>query len=105
LVGIVSRADLVRVVAQTLCGQQDPAPGDDHTICAAVVDALSNPAWANTHGVTASVHAGVVTLDGVIFDDDVRRALHVAAENVSGVKRVDDKLLWMEPLTGTALGA
>jgi len=47
----------------------------------------------------------VVTLDGVIFNEAIRPALRVAAENTRGVKSVEDHMAWVEPVTGTALGA
>ena len=51
------------------------------------------------------MHDGVVTLSGAIFDDRQRQALRVAAENISGVKQVEDQLTWIEPTSGVVLGA
>ena len=36
------------------------------------------------------------------MDDRERRALIVAAENISGVKEVRDHLVWVEPMSGMA---
>jgi hypothetical protein len=37
---------------------------------------------------------------GVIADERQRDALKVAAENIPGVKAVEDHLVWVEPITG-----
>jgi ribosomal protein S17 len=39
-----------------------------------------------------SVHDGIVTLQGTIKDDNARKAVIIAAENIAGVKRVEDRL-------------
>ena len=103
LVGIVSRADLVRALARLL---------DDATITvrpdAAIADdirrAMAAAPWSGHSGVTVAVSGGVVTLDGVIVDERQREALRVLAENVSGVVRVVDKIVWIEPETGVTIG-
>jgi hypothetical protein len=46
---------------------------------------------------------GVVTLSGVITDDRARQAFIVAAENVPGVKAVQDHLAWIEPTSGMVI--
>jgi len=46
------------------------------------------------------VRDGVVELWGVITDDRERQAFRVAAENVPGVKAVNDHLAWIEPFSG-----
>ena len=50
-----------------------------------------------------TVKDGVVELNGAIFDEKERAALLVAAENVSGVKAVVDRLVWVEPVSGTVI--
>lgn len=103
LVGIVSRADLVRALARLL---------DDATIVvrpdAVIADdirrAMADAPWSGHSGVTVAVSGGVVTLDGVIVDERQREALRVLAENVSGVVRVVDKIVWIEPETGVTIG-
>jgi CBS-domain-containing membrane protein len=105
LVGLISRADLVRVLAQKLRVSASAEPQCDEAIETALVTELTNSKWANAHNVTVSVRDGVVTLDGVIFNEAIRPALRVAAENTPGVKSVEDHMVWVEPVTGTALGA
>ena len=47
---------------------------------------------------TASSH-----LSGIITDERSRQAAIVAAENVTGVKRVHDHLCWVDPMSGLYL--
>jgi CBS domain-containing protein len=105
LVGLVSRSDIVRLLAKKLTAESQPVSRTDDEIRDAVTAQLSIAQWANTHNVSVSVKDGVVTLDGVIFNEAVRPALRVAAENTPGVKRVDDNIVWVEPVTGAALGS
>ena len=46
------------------------------------------------------VRDGIVHLSGVITDERSRQATIVAAENVSGVRKVHDHLVWLEPMSG-----
>jgi CBS domain-containing protein len=105
LVGLVSRADLVRALAQKLNARAPAGFISDLAIETALVAELTNSKWANSHNVSVAVRDGVVTLDGVIFNEAIRPALRVAAENTPGVKSVEDHMVWVEPVTGTALGA
>jgi CBS domain-containing protein len=105
LVGVVSRADIVRALVARL-GAADKAEGaDDATICRALRSELALSKWANAHNVSVQVAAGVVTLGGVLFNEAIRPAIRVAAENTPGVRRVEDRMVWVEPVTGAALGA
>jgi osmotically-inducible protein OsmY len=51
-------------------------------------------------GLDVRVKDGVVDIDGFITDENVRRAIVVAAENVAGVTRVNDHLCWVDPMSG-----
>jgi len=50
------------------------------------------------------VRDGVVELWGEIVDERQRAALKVAAENIPGVNAVKDHLVWVEPMSGMAIG-
>jgi CBS domain-containing protein len=104
LVGMISRADLVRLLVQKI-GSFPQSAADDTAIRDALRAELMDTKWANAHNVSVSVHQGVVTLDGVLFNEALRPALRVAAENTPGVKDVEDNMVWVEPVTGAALGA
>lgn len=99
LVGMVSRADLLRALALTL---EDRATGahSDEDILAQIHAELATVAWVPRDGLSITVKDGVVDLNGVILQEEEREALRVAVENVAGVKAVEDRLVWIEPLLG-----
>ena len=104
LVGIVSRPDLLAAVARALDSPQSPTDGDD-AIRERVLAELAKVDWAPRAGLTITVVDGIVAFDGVILDEHERGALRVAAENVPGVKGIIDRLVWVEPVSGTVLEA
>jgi CBS-domain-containing membrane protein len=103
LIGIVSRADLLRAIRRLLVAEPKTAAGDE-TIRQHVLAELARAPWA-PHGLTVDVANGVVTLEGVILDERMRRALRVAVENVPGVKAVADRIAWVEPHSGMVFEA
>ena len=103
LVGIVSRADLLHALQRLLVAEPKAAASDE-TIRRHVLAELARAPWA-PHGLTVDVANGVVTLNGVILDEQKRSALRVAAENVPGVKAVADRIVWLEPHSGMVFGA
>jgi CBS domain-containing protein len=99
LVGIVTRASLLRVLASA-SRPATGAPNDDAAIRERLLRELAAQSWAPVGAIDIVVRDGVVTLSGVITDERQRAALCVAAENVAGVKRVEDRLAWLVPGTG-----
>lgn len=103
LVGIVSRADLMGALARIL-DRDEALPSGDEAIRERVHGELERATgWAPRSGVTVTVKDGVVELNGAIFEEKERAALRVAAENVPGVKAVEDHLVWVEPVSGTVI--
>lgn len=100
LVGLVSRADLLRALAERIAAEP-VVPSGDEAIRERLMAELEKVAWSPREGITIAVEDGVVTLSGVIFDEKEREALRVAAENVPGVAAVADHLVWVEPVSGT----
>ncbi len=99
MVGIVSRANLMHALASL--SRDVPAPaGGDSAIRDAVIEALGKQHWAPR--VNVVVKNGVAELWGVVTDERERQALVVAAENVAGVEKVHDHLVWVEPMSGMA---
>ena len=99
MVGIVSRANLMHALATF--GRDLPAPaGGDSAIRANILAAIAKQHWAPR--VNVIVKDGVAELHGVVTDDRERQGLVVAAENVAGVKKVHDHLVWVEPISGFA---
>lgn len=94
LVGIVSRADLLRAVLRDV---QAPAAGaagqrDDSTLLRAVIAAMREQPWADTFWVYPQVEAGVVTLYGYARSDVQRTGLRLLAQDIPGVVRVEDEM-------------
>ncbi len=99
LVGIVSRADLVRALGQTMLHPADP-PGDDLAIRAGVLAELKRNDWSSMCEIAVSVEHGVVELAGPVQSDAVRTGLRVAAERVAGVVKVENRVVVIDPMVG-----
>ncbi len=99
LVGIVSRANLVRALVKTLIKKPARVIGDDE-IHKAILHAVDVERWAPRFSIDVKVKDGVVDLFGTITDERERTALQVLAENVPGVKTVREHLVWVETVSG-----
>jgi CBS domain-containing protein len=99
VVGIISRANLMYALASLTRDIAAPAAGD-LALRDQILAAIGKQDWAPRINVIVS--GGVAELHGVITDDRERAGLIVAAENVPGVKRVRDHLVWVEPMSGMA---
>jgi CBS domain-containing protein len=98
LVGIVTRANLLQIVADFARDVPDPTADDDH-IRNRIFAAIESKDWSPI-AFTVTVRNGVAQLGGTVSDERSRQAAIVAAENVSGVKNVYDHLSWLEPIPG-----
>jgi CBS domain-containing protein len=102
VVGIVTRANLIRALAAAMHPAHEMA-GSDLTIREKILAGLEKESWAPRASIDVAVRDGVVTYTGTIFDGRQRDALKVLAENIQGVKAVDDRLDWIEPMSGAAI--
>jgi CBS domain-containing protein len=93
LVGIVSRADLLRGLAVQPLSPEAPSMVDDRLIRERLLRELRGTAWASPVSNNVVVKDVVVHLWGLVSTEDERRALRVAASNVPGVRAVEDHLL------------
>lgn len=102
LAGIISRADLLRVLGRLL-----PAAGTqavaDAELRRRVLAELDKQRWAPRSYLDVNVENGVAELVGLITDAREREAMRVLAENVPGVRGVVDHLTWIEPYSGIIL--
>ena len=103
IVGIVSRSNLLQAVASLAREIPDPTADDDH-IRNRVIDAIEKNDWC-PFGLGVIVRDGVVHLSGVITEEHSRKAAIVAAENVTGVKKVHDHLCWVDTMSGMYLNS
>jgi CBS domain-containing protein len=104
LVGIVTRANLLRALACVM-HRLPPASADDAGIRQKIIAELQGEKWTPVATVDAIVRDGVVTLTGYVLDERQREALKVLVENVPGVKQVRDQMVWVEPISGVAIPA
>jgi len=104
VVGVVSRADLLRALVGHV---RDVAPvaTDDRTLRSVILDALEAQSWAPTTTLNVTVAKGVADLWGTITNEAERHAIRVVVENTPGVKSVHDHLVYIEPYTGTVIDA
>ena len=96
LVGIVSRADLLRALAARIA---QPAAGGDGRIRDAILAELRAQPWGgNPADQQVMVQDGVVHLWGTVTSEVQRQARIAAAEATDGVKRVEDHMdKWTQP--------
>ncbi|MFC3028331.1 MULTISPECIES: CBS domain-containing protein [Roseomonadaceae] len=88
LLGLVSRADLLRAL---VAPKHEDLDLSDDRIRIAVLAAMRKQPWADTFYTLVDVKNGVVELNGFSRSAEVQRALRVLAENVPGVKGVEDR--------------
>jgi len=98
LVGIVTRSNLLQAVASMAREIPDPTADDDH-IRDRVTRTIRATDWRPA-GFQVTVRNRIVHLHGIIFDDHVRQAAIVAAQNVAGVKEVHDHLCYVDTYSG-----
>jgi len=103
LVGIVTRANLLHALA-SLAPEIKATPAGDEEIRERLLATLDQENWAPLGMIDIIVRNGMVELWGTLLDERKRRALIVAAENVPGVKGVHDHLVYVEPMSGMAMG-
>jgi len=88
LVGIVSRADLLKALASYAVNAADEK--SDRSIRDCLFAELRNQTWSRLNEADIVVSNGVVHFWGVVGSEEERRALRVAAENIPGVRGVED---------------
>lgn len=90
LVGIVSRADVVRAIAARSCALEPADMQTDDSIRERLVAELERQPWWHPRWSNVFVSGGIVSYRGMVESDAERQAARVAAENVSGVRGVED---------------
>jgi CBS domain-containing protein len=98
LVGIISRANLLQTLAGLVGGAK--IAQSDLQIREGVVAALSTLPWAANELLNVTVNDGVVDLWGSYTSYRQDETAVVAAENVPGVKKVNNHLCWVDPMSG-----
>jgi CBS domain-containing protein len=98
IVGIISRANLVRALGSTKGAPPREGEGDDRTIRARLLAELGREEWAKIWPEDIIVRDGVVHF-WLSSDEpeEKKQALRVAAENIPGVRGVEEHVLTVPP--------
>ncbi|TIR16082.1 MAG: BON domain-containing protein, partial [Mesorhizobium sp.] len=94
LVGVVSRADLLRAV---VAAKFDATAAGDDAIRRSILTRLREDAGVNGDALTLTVSDGLVHFSGAVRSQSERDAVRVVAEGVRGVKGVYDHLYFAHP--------
>lgn len=92
LVGIVSRADLLRALVASWPAPMRAAEASDRDLHDEILRRARAEPWSDVLMLTVAVHSGEVDLSGVVPSEDQRHALRVLVESVPGVKSVHDRV-------------
>lgn len=93
LIGIVSRANLIQALAvHKRPGKKPARPRDDKAIRERLLAELERQPWWRISS-NLVVDDGVVHYWGIVDSEEERQAARVAAENVPGVRKVEDHRL------------
>jgi CBS-domain-containing membrane protein len=95
VVGIVSRANLLQALAARKI--REVGAESDRDLRTAILDALRDADVA-TNYVNVLVDDGTVQLWGGVWTEDEKRAIQIAAENVPGVKTVENHVAVLPPI-------
>lgn len=101
LVGIVSRADLVRRLAIARPGKA-PAAGN-RSLRQRMLKSLADAGVDATY-LNVSVESGVLHVWGGVKSEAEKQALRVAAEGIPGVRKIEDHTFVMPPRLVGAMG-
>jgi len=103
LVGIISRANLLRALA-SVSPETPAAAADDRELKDRVTAAVKELSWDSRSHDAIVVRNGVVQLWGFVSSGSQRDALRVAAERVPGVKAVENNIQVVDPAESGAWG-
>lgn len=102
LVGIVSRANLIRALAIARDSPLVRASGDDSAIRDELLKRLRQESWSSIGASDVTVSGGVVAFWGAYRSDAERKASRILAENVPGVREIQDNRIPLEIPYGVA---
>jgi len=100
IIGIISRANLVRALAATRSDPAADVDSDDRTIRGKLLAELMGQEWFKVQRWFKIWAADVIVKDAVVHfwlshdqTQEERRALRVAAENIAGVRRIEEHVV------------
>lgn len=97
LIGLVTRADLIRALASTEGSPlaQHLAPSDE-AIRLRLTEELGRQSWWSDNWSNVLVQDGVVRYVGLVHSEADRQAARIAAENIPGVRGIEDRRILQE---------
>jgi CBS domain-containing protein len=98
LVGIISRANLVRALVAARTEPIAATEGDDHSIRQKLLAQLSGRDWVKLWAEDVIVKDGIVHFWLGEQPEAEREALRVAAENIPGVRGVEEHIVPVPPM-------
>jgi CBS domain-containing protein len=93
LVGIITRGDIVRVIARTRTAEPAPAHRSDAELHSEIDERLSTQRWLPAALINVTVHDGHVEIWGRLGTEDQRRALTVLVEEIKGVRSIANHVI------------
>lgn len=102
VVGIISRANLIRAVITHGKSMKAPAQSDQE-IRNRIIAQIAEQPWAPSPLFAIDVKDGVVSIFGTVFDGRQEEAMRVLIENTPGVKSIENDVVWIEPTSGTVI--
>lgn len=100
LVGIVSRANLVQALAGMRPASVRVTPPADQAIRGRLQAELERQSWWREAASNVIVTDGVVHYYGTVHSDDQQQAARIAAENIPGVRGVEDHRVRFRQVAG-----
>jgi CBS domain-containing protein len=91
LVGMISRSDLVRKLAEVSISAPAVRPANG-VLQKAIWERVRAEPWLDAALVNIAVRDGVVELWGAVASHEQRRALRILVEGVAGVQKVEDNV-------------
>jgi CBS domain-containing protein len=92
LLGMISRADLVRRLAEVKVAAPAVRP-ENGALQKAILDAMKSQPWLRSSYVNVAVKDGTVEMWGAVDTEEQRTALRVLVEGVSGVQKVENNVV------------
>jgi CBS domain-containing protein len=99
VVGIVSRANLLRAFAVEASREPLELSSDDRAVRARLLQELGKQTWWHGRDEEVVVADGIVHLWGTVRSDEEKHAFSVAAENTPGVRAVRSHITVSAPVT------
>ncbi len=106
LVGVVSRADVLRALSGAFAAQPpSEAARADEDLVRRIETELAKESWAPRSSISIETKDESVVLWGTILDERQREAIRVVVEQVAPGRRIVDHMVWVEPFSGAVLSA